>query len=167
MNAVSYGVVSLFLSSFLLLPHSAFSQKLASSEREALEIIIGGGGENGNYPPSPSPSPSAPAADCPPPPQPPLSRLEKARRVLLKFAASIDDPNCFTTNWKGSNPCNYRGVRCFNYPKSNEKAVSGLDFNQAGFSGRQGSSLILSEILGIPELTFFHVNSNNFSGKAV
>ncbi|CAL0331304.1 unnamed protein product [Lupinus luteus] len=58
----------------------------AGTKREALEIIIGGG----SYTPVPSPQcPSPPPAPCPPPPPPPplqqLTRLEKARLVLLNF----------------------------------------------------------------------------------
>ncbi|KAI9122755.1 hypothetical protein K1719_005644 [Acacia pycnantha] len=50
--------------------------------------------------------------------------------------------------------------------RRNKEFPYGLDFNQAGFSSRQGSKLRLSGILeNIPELTFFHVNSNNFSGQ--
>ncbi|XP_054786266.1 uncharacterized protein At4g06744-like [Prosopis cineraria] len=162
MDTISFCVLSLLLSSSLLHSSlSASSAELPRPEREALEIIIGGGGD----------APAPPNYDYPPeyhhpPPPPPLSfRLERARRVLLKFAATIDDPNCFTSNWNGPDPCQYRGIKCDTYPNSSELAVSGLDFNQAGFSGRQGSRLDLSGILAIPELTFFHVNSNNFSGQ--
>ncbi|KAF7811013.1 leucine-rich repeat extensin-like protein 3 [Senna tora] len=171
---ISFCVVSFLLSSFFFLhSYSQESQPLPSSEREALEIIIGGG--TSDYAPAPSPSEyDNPPADCPPPPPPPCppppppptptTRLDRARIVLLKFATTVDDPKGFTRNWKGPNPCTYNGVKCDNYPNSNERAVSGLDFNPAAFSGRNGSSLSLSGILGIPELTFFHANSNNFTG---
>ncbi|KAK4284553.1 hypothetical protein QN277_001370 [Acacia crassicarpa] len=157
MDSISYFILSLLLSSSFLhssLP-SAFSTEIPHSEREALEIIIGGGG-----------APSPPA-NCPPPPPSLSQRLLKARKVLLNFKATIEDPNCFTSNWqKDVSPCNYTGIKCATYPNSKELAVAGLDFNQAGFSGRQGSKLCLSGILeNIPELTFFHVNSNNFSGQ--
>ncbi|XP_054792627.1 uncharacterized protein At4g06744-like [Prosopis cineraria] len=156
MAAISFCIFSLILSSSLLHSSlSAFSAELPRSEREALEIIIGGGG-------APSPSDDSPPADC-------LSPfLVKARQVLLNFAKTIDDPNCFTSTWDPNDtPCNYKGVKCDAYPNQNkDQAVSGLDFNQAGFSGLKGSSLRLSGILdSIPELTFFHVNSNNFSGE--
>ncbi|XP_057756730.1 uncharacterized protein At4g06744-like [Arachis stenosperma] len=173
---------SLFFSSLLLLLSSLLFQngvvyaqeKIASSEeealglfqeRETLEIIIGGGST-----PSPSPSPAPTPPDytpCPPPPKP-LSRLDKARKVLLNFTNYIVDPNRFTSNWctQTFNTCNFNGIRCATYPGSNEPAVAGLDLNQAGIYGRNNKPLSLSGILDrIPELTFFHVNSNNFSGS--
>ena len=163
-----------FLLSFLLLHfHSqngvVVAQEVAGSEnealglreREALEIIIGGGGS-----PAPSPEYNPPPVPCPPPPKP-LSRLEKARRVLLNFTRFIDDPKGYTGNWcpQTQNTCQFNGVRCATYPGTNESAVAGLDLNQAGISGLNRTPLSLSGILDkIPELTFFHVNSNNFSG---
>lgn len=151
------------------------SQELAVSEREALElsgsekretleIIIGGGGSPA---PSPAECPPPPPPPCPPPPPKPLSRLEKARRVLLKFKTLIDDPKGYTRNWNEhtTDTCKFNGIRCATYPNSHEKAVAGLDFNTARLSGKNGTVLSLTGILdSIPELTFFHVNSNNFSG---
>ncbi|XP_057419394.1 uncharacterized protein At4g06744 [Lotus japonicus] len=136
-------------------------QSEPETERKALEIIIGSGG-GGSGGPSPAPSP----ASCPPPPPKPLSRLDKARRVLLKFAANIDDPNCYTKTWNSqTDTCQFNGIRCGIYPNSNERAVAGIDLNTAGVSGKNGNALSLYGILdSIPELTFFHVNSNNFSG---
>ncbi|KAG5073544.1 hypothetical protein AAZX31_20G012200 [Glycine max] len=131
-------------------------------KRETLEIIIGGGG-GGGYP-APSPSPSSPAY-CPPPPPKPLSRLEKARRVLLKFKTLIYDPDCYTQSWnENTDTCDFNGVRCATYPNSEEKAVAGLDLNGAKLSTKDGCNLPLTGLVdSIPELTFFHVNSNNFS----
>ncbi|XP_054787724.1 uncharacterized protein At4g06744-like [Prosopis cineraria] len=155
---MSFCVLSLILSSSLLHPSlSAFSADLPRSQRE----------EASQNAPASSPEDDFPPANCPPPPPPPLCpRLLRAQTVLLKFAATIDDPTGFTRNWKkGVSPCDYRGVKCDKFPNSDELAVSGLDFNQAGFSTSQGSCLDLTLILGIPELTFFHANSNNFTGS--
>ncbi|XP_061358555.1 uncharacterized protein At4g06744-like [Gastrolobium bilobum] len=131
---------------------------LARPEREAIEIIIGGGAGGGHGP--------APSPECPPPSPPPLSRLEKARRVLLKFKTSINDPKGYTRNWnQQTDVCKFNGVRCARYPNTSESAVAGLDFNQAAISACGSAPLSLSGILDkITELTFFHVNSNNFSG---
>ncbi|XP_027345989.1 uncharacterized protein At4g06744-like [Abrus precatorius] len=163
---------SFLLCSVLLYLHLVTAQELPKSEsealglteaekREALEIIIGGGGS-----PSPSPSPSTP---CPPPPRPP-TRLEKARRVLLKFKTLIDDPGCYTQSWnQNTDTCKFNGIRCNTYPgPTKELAVSGIDLNTAKITGKNGCDLPLvsSGILGnISELTFFHVNSNKFSGS--
>ncbi|KAE9613622.1 hypothetical protein Lal_00016330 [Lupinus albus] len=144
-------------------------EQAEGSKRETLEIIIGGG----SYAPAPAPAPSPqcpppPPPPCPPPPQPPLSRLDKARLVLLNFTKFIDDPKGYTKNWNQNNKdtCKFNGIRCDTYPNTNEKAVAGIDLNQAGMSGLNKTFLSLSGILDrIPELTFFHVNSNNFSGS--
>ncbi|XP_020239343.1 uncharacterized protein At4g06744 [Cajanus cajan] len=157
-------IIFFLLCSFFL--HLAVTQEVAKSEsealgesekRETLEIIIGGGG-------SPAPSPSSPA--CPPPPPKPLSRLEKARGVLLKFKSQIEDPNCYTKNWnENTDTCDFKGIRCATYPVDKQKAVAGLDLNGARVRGQNGCPLPLTGILdGIEELTFFHVNSNNFTG---
>ncbi|KAK7368187.1 hypothetical protein VNO80_10211 [Phaseolus coccineus] len=168
-------IFSSFLLSSILL-HLYFSQgvaqEVAKSEsealgepekRETLEIIIGGGGS-----PAPSPVPS-PETPCPPPPPKPLSRLERARRVLLKFKTLIVDPLCYTQNWnENTETCNFNGVRCANYPITGEPVVAGLDLNGARVTGQNGCPLPVSSLLGvnqIPELTFFHVNSNGFAGS--
>ncbi|KAK4284554.1 hypothetical protein QN277_001371 [Acacia crassicarpa] len=158
MDTISFSVLSFLLLSSSLIHSSVLSASSPERETSEIGIIIGGGGDD---------HAPAPPVNCPPPPPPPPpSRLEKARRVLLKFATKINDPNDFTNNWHGPNPCQFRGVKCDKYPNSSELAVSGLDFNQAGFSHRQGSNLGLTGILdSIPELAFFHVNSNNFSGQ--
>ncbi|TKY59051.1 small subunit ribosomal protein S3Ae [Spatholobus suberectus] len=158
--------VSFLLCSFLLHLHSpegVVAQEVAKSEseavgepeqREALEIIIGGGG-------SPAPSP-----ECPPPPPKLNSRLVSARRVLLRFKSLINDSTCYTANWnENSSPCTFNGIRCAQYPNSSDQAVAGVDLNGARVAGRNGCGLPLTGLVDdLPDLTFFHVNSNNFSG---
>ncbi|TKY71266.1 small subunit ribosomal protein S3Ae [Spatholobus suberectus] len=129
------------------------------------EIVLGSGDGYGY-----GPAKCAPKCQPPPPPPPPPSscqptRLQRAGKALLKFTRSVDDPNGYTSNWKGADTCKFKGVRCAAYPNSNEQAVAGIDLNGAGLSGKKGTPLIFSGILDrIPELTFFHVNSNNFTG---
>ncbi|KAK7317853.1 hypothetical protein RJT34_02426 [Clitoria ternatea] len=175
-NSISFSLT--FLCSLLLILHppqrsvvvQVVAQEVAKSEsealgvpekRETLEIIIGGGGS-----PSPSPSPETP---CPPPPPALSPRLIKARKVLLKFKSLIDDPDCYTKNWlPNESPCQYNGIRCADFPKDNERAVAGIDLNRARIAGKNGCLFPLesSGVLGdIEELTFFHVNSNNFTGS--
>ncbi|XP_061354513.1 uncharacterized protein At4g06744 [Gastrolobium bilobum] len=143
----------------------------AASEREALEIMTGGGGGyvyGSPPPPSPSPSGCSPLPPPPPPPRcpPTMTRLQKARSVLLKFASSINDTSGYTKNWKeAKNPCKFNGVRCAKYPNTSELAVAGLNLNGASISGLNRKNVSLSGILNkLQELTFFHVNSNNFAG---
>ncbi|KAJ1388374.1 Leucine-rich repeat-containing N-terminal, plant-type [Sesbania bispinosa] len=97
-----------------------------------------------------------------------MTRLQKARKVLLKFKFNIDDPTRYLKNWnKSTDTCSFNGIRCATFPNTkNERAVAGLDLNGARLSRAKGRSpLSLSGILDkIPELTFFHVNSNNFTG---
>ncbi|XP_016186094.1 uncharacterized protein At4g06744, partial [Arachis ipaensis] len=119
-------------------------------------------------PPSPPPRPPPPPPPRPPPPRPPpQTRLIRARGVLLKFKKfEIVDKTGYTNNWKGSDPCKYKGIRCATYPNTKEKAVAGIDLNQAKITGVKNGTLKLSDVLGeIPELTFFHVNSNGFGGN--
>ncbi|KAK7379896.1 hypothetical protein VNO78_34172 [Psophocarpus tetragonolobus] len=151
---------SIFLASLLLcslLLHGVESKsEYQEQKRQTLETPT----------PSPSPSPYYQYASPPPPPCP-LTRLEKAKRVLLRFKTLIDDPDCFTRDWtEDKSPCDFRGVQCATYPNTEELAVSGVDLNGAKLSGKDGCQLSLTGTLVdlIPELTFFHVNSNNFTG---
>ncbi|RHN62160.1 putative leucine-rich repeat-containing, plant-type, leucine-rich repeat domain, L [Medicago truncatula] len=122
-------------------------------KRETLEIIIGGGG--GGSAPAPSPESS-----CPPPPPPPcpptLSRLDRARRVLLKFKSNIYDPTGYTSNWnENTDTCNFHGILCGIFPNTNDRAVAGLDFNQKKF---QVPSQLFKK-----DLDVIFINNNKFS----
>ncbi|CAK8577453.1 unnamed protein product [Lathyrus sativus] len=141
------------------------------SKRETLEIIIGGGGGGGGGAYSPAPAPS-PENDCPPPPPPPCppTRIEKARAALLKFKTLISDPTNYTGNWnKNTDTCQFHGILCGTFPIDKQLAVAGLDFNQAKFASKDCKTIPLTGFTGIldklEELTFFHVNSNNFSNQ--
>ncbi|KAG5090149.1 hypothetical protein JHK86_002761 [Glycine max] len=154
-------LLSLLLHSFMFI---AADQRVAGLET----IIASGHVHGGNFygsPPPPPPECHPPPPMCPPPPPPPPVRLERARKALIKFTRLVDDPNGYTSNWKeGRDTCEFRGVRCAKYPDG-QQAVAGLDLNGAGLSGKKCTALMLTGILdSIPELTFFHVNSNNFSG---
>ncbi|XP_004505256.1 uncharacterized protein At4g06744-like [Cicer arietinum] len=184
-NSLSFSLLAIITFAFLLhsqstiLPqdHVATSEsealELTKTERETLEIIIGVGGGGTGYSPAPSPSadcplPPPPPPDCPPPPPPPpLTRLEKAKTVLLNFKSQIYDSTGYTNNWKKSaSVCNFNGILCDTFPNTIEQAVAGLDLNQARLSGKECTDIPLNGILdSIQELTFFHVNSNNFSGS--
>ncbi|KAL9327991.1 hypothetical protein ACSQ67_002994 [Phaseolus vulgaris] len=149
----------LLLSALLL--HSFI---LTASAREAVDIIIANNG--GGYPYA-SPPPPACHPPPPPPPPPPMCepRLERGRKTLVGFTGAVDK-NKYIGDWRGSDPCKFKGIRCAKYPDSEKQlAIAGIDLNGAGLSGKNRAPLLLSGILDrIPELTFFHVNSNNFTG---
>lgn len=165
----------LHISSYSTLPNT----------REALEIVIGIPGNTYNYPP-PTPSPQLP--DCPPPPPPPVpppqppshpppyhppsplyvfesKRIEIVYSVIQNFKKKITyDPFGITKTWVGPNICkDYKGFYCDICPAYNMTAVAGVDFNGYHFSGLP--LLISGFIDHLPDIAFFHANSNNFSGE--
>lgn len=172
--AITFAFVVHFQHIVVAQEHVASSESEAlgltpETKRETLEIIIGGGGGGGGGAYSPAPSPEN---NCPPPPPPPCppTRLEKARAALLKFKTLTNDPKGYTSNWNSSTKtCDFNRVLCGYFPQDNQQAVAGLDFNQARFSGKDCTNIPLTGFTGIldkiPELTFFHVNSNNFSDQ--
>ena len=63
----------------------------------------------------------------------------------------------------GNNPCNWTGFVCDTVPDKNLKAVAGVDFNGYDLGG--GDDFTLDGFLdGLPDITIFHANSNNFKG---
>ncbi|KAF3435448.1 hypothetical protein FNV43_RR22537 [Rhamnella rubrinervis] len=131
-------------------------------------------------PPQPSPQPHSPPPPQPPAPRPPSSprpspsprpgpspvnsRLLLAYKVIQNFKRRIEsDPYGYTKTWKGKNPCKYKGFTCATNPRYKKKAVAGVEFNGAAFFGRH---LTLDGFADkLPDITFFHANSNNFTGK--
>ncbi|KAK7405809.1 hypothetical protein VNO78_07419 [Psophocarpus tetragonolobus] len=140
----------------LLLLHSSMFITGAEQRVAGSENIIA---NNGGY------SYGSPAPPRGPKCEPANVRLERARKALSKFTRSVKDPNGFTESWKGDDPCKFRGVRCSKFPETGQQAVAGIDLNGAALEGKSCQPAFLAGILDtIPELTFFHVNSNNFSG---
>ncbi|KAL4320175.1 hypothetical protein GQ457_18G011700 [Hibiscus cannabinus] len=89
-------------------------------------------------------------------------RLKRAYVALQAWKqAVISDPFKFTSNWVGSNVCNYTGVFCS--PSLDDptiKTVAGIDLNHGDIAGN------LPEELGLlDDIALFHVNSNRFCGK--
>ncbi|KAD2393122.1 hypothetical protein R6Q59_012788 [Mikania micrantha] len=123
-------------------------------------------------PPSPPPPPKIPPSPPPkrpPPKRPPPSgfespRLELVYPVIQAFKNKvISDPKGITNTWRGKNICrDYKGFLCDIVPKYNQKALAGVKFNNFNFGG---PNLTLTDFLtGLPDLVFFHANSNNFLG---
>ncbi|KAL4303079.1 hypothetical protein GQ457_10G016350 [Hibiscus cannabinus] len=90
------------------------------------------------------------------------SRLKRAYVALQAWKqAIISDPFNLTSNWVGSDVCNYTGVFCS--PALDNPAietVAGIDLNHGDISGS------LPEELGLlNDISLFHVNTNRFCGK--
>ncbi|WVZ09706.1 hypothetical protein V8G54_014236 [Vigna mungo] len=149
--------MNFFLSALLL--HSFMAAVLG---KEASHIIMHNGG---GYPYASPPPPMCPPPPPPPPPPKCQTRLENGRRTLVGFTGSVDR-NKYISDWRGDDPCKFNGIRCAEYPDpEKQRAIAGIDLNGAGLSGKNRTPLLLSGLLDkIPELTFFHVNSNNFTG---
>ncbi|KAL6209824.1 hypothetical protein ACLB2K_020763 [Fragaria x ananassa] len=90
--------------------------------------------------------------------------MENGEEVEL----SLSDGWIFCT-WKGNNPCNFTGFICGVVPVYNQDAVAGVNFNGRKLAGKWGGKerqLSLDGFLDqLPDLVFFHANSNNFTGQ--
>ncbi|CAA6658907.1 unnamed protein product [Spirodela intermedia] len=133
----------------------------AAASRSNLEIVIGG-------PPYYEPSPPPEYEPCPPPPPRGLQpsdfenlRQYKAYLVIQRFKKTITcDPLGVTNTWKGPKICKYRGFTCDTPPNTDDRTIAGVDFN--GFT--LAAPTICGFADGLPDLAFFHSNTNNFSG---
>ncbi|KAG7976662.1 hypothetical protein I3843_06G162200 [Carya illinoinensis] len=104
-------------------------------------------------PPHPPPPPPPPP---PSPPSPPLSRLEQVKPVLQNIFKS----------WKGNDICKYKGLYCDTRPDLKQRPLSAVDFNGFLFGRKDGGKLSLAGFLDeLPDITVFHANSNNFTGR--
>ncbi|KAI3525435.1 hypothetical protein L1887_04227 [Cichorium endivia] len=90
--------------------------------------------------------------------------IAQAYKVIQAFKKKVTyDPKNVTKTWVGKHVCrDYKGFICAIRPDVNKTAVAGVNFNNNNFNG---PNLTLSElIIGLKDLTFFHANSNNFTG---
>jgi hypothetical protein len=105
-------------------------------------------------------------ADSPCPPPDVLAfldqRLAVVYPVIQTFKKTItSDPLGITQTWVGSNICNYTGFYCDNPPdNTSATALAAIDFN--GY--QLGAPTLDGFIDLLPDLAFFHANSNNFTG---
>ncbi|KAM0025055.1 putative leucine-rich repeat domain superfamily [Helianthus debilis subsp. tardiflorus] len=122
-------------------------------------------------PPPPVPSPSPPPKRPHPPPPPPPSdgfespQLKLVYPVIQEFKKLIvDDPHRITKTWKGKKICrDYKGFKCDMRPDIKQLALAGVKFNNFNFCG---PNLTITRFLSrLPDLVFFHANSNNFTGS--
>lgn len=77
------------------------------------------------------------------------------------------DPKKVTATWNGTGEkiCKYRGFTCATVPGYNMKGLAGIDFNSFGFCNDKGQLPIDNFIEKLPDLVFFHTNSNNITGR--
>ncbi|KAK1476750.1 CocE/NonD family Hydrolase [Colletotrichum tamarilloi] len=92
------------------------------------------------------------------------SNLGRDLSLVQSFKHKITvDPSGVTKNWTGNNVCNFDGFSCAKNPNTGNNALSGIDLN--GF-GLEGKGLVLDGFLDkLTDLTFFHANSNGFTGS--
>ncbi|KAK1417514.1 hypothetical protein QVD17_26643 [Tagetes erecta] len=124
-------------------------------------------------PPSPQPPKKSPPKKSPPkkPPRPPSPsfggfvspRIALVFPVIQAFKKKItSDPFKITDTWNGKDVCAYKGFNCDTVPDFKQIALSGVKFNNYNFGG---PNLTLTDfITGLPDIVYFHANSNNFTG---
>ncbi|XXG52657.1 hypothetical protein AAC387_Pa03g0924 [Persea americana] len=80
----------------------------------------------------------------------------------MKFKDTIlEDPKGITKTWMGGDPCKFKGFHCAVPPDDkSSNALAAVDFN--GFKLRAPS--VKGFIDQLPDLAFFHANSNKFGG---
>lgn len=91
----------------------------------------------------------------------PNSTLRRAYIALKSWKEAIySDPSEFTSNWKGPDVCNYKGVFCSPaLDDPNVTVVAGIDMNHADIAGYFPVELGL-----LTDVALFHLNSNRFCG---
>ncbi|KAJ6924651.1 leucine-rich repeat extensin-like protein 3 [Populus alba x Populus x berolinensis] len=89
-------------------------------------------------------------------------RLRSAYIALQAWKlAIISDPLNLTSNWDGSDVCNYTGVFCAtSLDNSSIQTVAGIDLNHGDMAGH-----LVEELGLLTDIALFHVNSNRFCGK--
>ncbi|KAJ0744157.1 putative leucine-rich repeat domain superfamily [Helianthus annuus] len=91
--------------------------------------------------------------------------IRRAYKTIQAFKKKITyDPKNITKTWRGKNICrDYKGFLCDVRPDVNQTAIAGVKFNNYNFNG---PNLTLTELItGLPDIVFFHANSNNFTGS--
>ncbi|CAI9104607.1 OLC1v1003313C1 [Oldenlandia corymbosa var. corymbosa] len=119
-----------------------------------------------DYTPPPAKTPSPPDDDeAPPPPSDKFEskRIEMVYPVIQRLKKKIKyDPKGIIKTWNGADICGkYKGFKCAKHPVYKVDAVSGVQFNGFNFDGDDlGLDGFLDEM---PDVSIFHVNSNNFT----
>lgn len=90
-------------------------------------------------------------------------KIYLAYQVIQQFKSNItSDPLGITQTWVGPDVCTaYKGFYCANPPyNTSATALSAIDFNGYGL----GAPSINEFLAQLPDLAFFHANSNKFKG---
>ncbi|KAJ8637821.1 hypothetical protein MRB53_012088 [Persea americana] len=90
-------------------------------------------------------------------------KIYLAYQVIQQFKSNITtDPLGITQTWVGPDVCTtYRGFYCTNPPyNTSATALAAIDFNGYGL----GAPSINDFLVQLPDLAFFHANSNKFRG---
>lgn len=92
------------------------------------------------------------------------SNLQRDLLTVQSFKQKITvDPQGVTKKWKGNDVCKFEGFVCDNNPNTGQKALAGVDLNGYNLGGQH---LTLDGFLDkLTDLTFFHANSNGFTGQ--
>ncbi|KAI6699271.1 hypothetical protein NL676_013595 [Syzygium grande] len=99
------------------------------------------------------------------------TRLELVYAPIQRFRKRISkgrcDPKNATATWvgKGKKICKYKGFSCATVPGYKMLGLAGADFNGFGFCNDKGPLTIDDFIEDLPDLVFFHTNSNNITGR--
>ncbi|TEA17113.1 Uncharacterized protein C8034_v000358 [Colletotrichum sidae] len=92
------------------------------------------------------------------------SNLHRDLLLVQSFKKQItSDPHGYTRNWTGNDVCKFGGFSCADNPNTGLKALSGIDLNNFEL---EGNPLKLEGFLDkLTDLTFFHANTNGFTGE--
>ncbi|KAJ9175269.1 hypothetical protein P3X46_013840 [Hevea brasiliensis] len=149
---------AIFFHSCLIYEVAGDHHPLIGSQREALEITIGGG-----------PAPPAENENCLPPPPPPSCLPPNILRdydTIQNFSKAITcDPNGITRSWNRAdrNVCRFDGFTCAERPDTRVLSVVAANFNGYNFGG---PNLQVKDLLDqLVDLSICHANSNNFAGN--
>jgi Leucine-rich repeat (LRR) protein len=66
---------------------------------------------------------------------------------------------------KDKNVCKFNGLTCATIPKYNQPALAAVDFNGFRLDGGKDGLLLSGFVEMLPDITVFHANSNNFTGR--
>lgn len=141
---MAYGRLVLQLLPFALLFASSLCvSPTGAPERKTIEVSIGVG-------------------NAPPPSEFLNDKQYRAYLVIQQFKTSITcDPGGVTDSWVGPRPCDYQGFHCGAPEDSpDEPTVAAVDLNGYNLS----APTVTGFLDQLPDLAFFHSNSNNFSG---
>lgn len=95
----------------------------------------------------------------------PVDNLARDRATLQTFLKTLSpNSNNLAANWTGTDVCRWDGITCAERPDG-VKAVAGIDFNQFQLTSSSGELPLTGLLDKLLDITFFHANSNGFTGS--